>query len=146
MIETILAIQPRATGSSGGTSPDQLVDGLAEKIEEELPELLTKEGSNKEIFHVNKEGLMASLTTFLMQEMDRFNTLLEIIRSSVGELRKAIRGIATMSDELDSMYNSILNNKVPVMWEAKAYPSLKPLASWMENLKERVNEIKEWLL
>lgn len=78
--------------------------------------------------------------------MDRFNSLLEVIRSSSSELRKAIRGIATMSEELDAMYNSILNNKVPAMWEAKAYPSLKPLSSWIENLKERVTEIREWLI
>jgi hypothetical protein len=42
------------------------VDEIAEKIESELPELLTREGSNKEIFHISKEGLMASITIFLL--------------------------------------------------------------------------------
>jgi dynein heavy chain len=44
------------------------------------------------------------------------------------------------------MYNSILDNKVPGMWEAKAYPSLKPLSSWISNLDLRVEFIKNWLI
>jgi len=51
-----------------------------------------------------------------------------------------------MSDELDRMYQSFLNNKVPENWSEIAYPSLKPLASWIENLKERINFFKQWLL
>ena len=40
-----------------------------------------------------------------------------------------------MNDELDSMYFSLLNNKVPKNWEEKAYPSRKGLASWIKDLK-----------
>lgn len=51
-----------------------------------------------------------------------------------------------MSDELDKMYQSFLNNKVPENWSEIAYPSLKPLSSWIENLKERITFFKTWLL
>jgi dynein heavy chain len=30
-------------------------------------------------------------------------------------------------------------------WEIVAYPSLKPLASWMRDLKERVAFMEAWL-
>ncbi len=43
-----------------------------------------------------------------------------------------------MSQELDGMYYNLLNNQVPSAWVKIAYPSLKPLASWMRDLKERV--------
>jgi dynein heavy chain len=43
-----------------------------------------------------------------------------------------------MSSELDETYFCLLNNQVPKMWEKFAYPSLKPLASWIVDLKERV--------
>ena len=39
-----------------------------------------------------------------------------------------------MSAELDMIYNSILENKVPECWKAVSYPSLKSLSSWFENL------------
>ena len=39
----------------------------------------------------------------------------------------------------------MINNKVPDMWASIAYPSLKPLSSWIENLKQRVEVIRAWL-
>lgn len=33
---------------------------------------------------------------------------------------------------------SLLNNKVPDMWSSAAYPSLKPLASWVKDLIARM--------
>ena len=43
------------------------------------------------------------------------------------------------------MYYSLINNQVPKSWEAVAYPSLKPLASWIKDLNERVNFMSLWL-
>ena len=40
-----------------------------------------------------------------------------------------------MSSELDKIYNSILENKVPDSWKAVSYPSLKSLSSWFSNLQ-----------
>jgi len=42
---------------------------LSKKIFEEMPEFLTEQGSNRDLWKANKEGLMASLTTYLLQEM-----------------------------------------------------------------------------
>ena len=50
-----------------------------------------------------------------------------------------------MSDELDLMYKSMLNNKVPDNWSVISYPSLKPLGSWVDNLVERIEFIRKWL-
>ena len=44
------------------------------------------------------------------------------------------------------MYYSLLNNQVPKSWESVAYPSLKPLASWLKDLNERVNFMSQWLI
>jgi dynein heavy chain len=51
-----------------------------------------------------------------------------------------------MSDELDRMYGSLLNNQVPGNWEAAAYPSLKPLASWSKDLTQRIAFMREWMV
>ena len=40
------------------------------------------------------------------------------------------------------MYVSLSLNQVPVVWEKKAYPSMKPLSSWYEDLIQRVNFIR----
>jgi dynein heavy chain len=36
------------------------------------------------------------------------------------------------------MYSALMKNLVPKNWEKIAYPSLKPLASWIEDLIERI--------
>ena len=145
MIGTVLSIQPRVGGGEGGMSSDAFVDDLAEKILAELPEMLTKDNSNKDLWKTNKEGLMESLSTYLLHEIQRFNILLQEIQDSIEEVRKAIKGEVSMSDELNQMYWDMLNNKVPEKWESKAYPSRKPLTSWMENLKERIAFFRKWL-
>jgi dynein heavy chain len=88
---------------------------------------------------------MESLATVLLQEVARFNRLLTVIRSSLEELQKAIKGLVVMSSELDSMYLSMLNSQVPGNWERVAYPSLKPLMSWFRDLLERVEFMEQWL-
>ena len=44
-----------------------------------------------------------------------------------------------MSQELEEMSTSLFINAIPSMWSGKAYPSLKPLASWV-GLKTRARE------
>ena len=39
-----------------------------------------------------------------------------------------------MSSELDAMYQSLLNNLVPALWSSKAYPTLKPLGSFYQDM------------
>ena len=50
-----------------------------------------------------------------------------------------------MSQELDDMYLSLTNGVVPPNWEKVAYPSLKPLTAWFEDLIMRVEFLNAWL-
>lgn len=50
-----------------------------------------------------------------------------------------------MSQALEDMANSLFNNQVPAMWAGKAYPSLKPLASWVIDLRERMVFLHNWI-
>ena len=67
------------------------------------------------------------------------------MRSSLVLLKKAINGFIVMSSELDAMYSSFTNGRVPKNWEKVAYPSLKPLSSWVVDLIHRVDFISHWL-
>ncbi|RYY33074.1 hypothetical protein EON62_04620 [archaeon] len=77
--------------------------------------------------------------------MVRFNGLLRVMRSSLEQLRKAVKGVVVMSSALETMYNSFLFQRVPPAWEAAAYPSLKPLGSWVHDLYERLAALQRWL-
>lgn len=55
-------------------------------------------------------------------------------QTSLDTLHKAIAGLVVMSEEMEKVYNSFLNNQVPSLWSNTAYPSLKPLGSWVKDL------------
>ena len=146
ILSTTLSIQPRDAGkSSGGKGPDEIVDELAASIFEQLPQIMLKSEAAEGTFARDKNGLMDSLSTFLGQEIYRFNRLLGSMKKTLEDLRKAIKGIVVMSNELDKMYTSMLNNQVPENWNKVAYPSLKPLGAWVVDMKERVGFIRKWL-
>jgi len=50
-----------------------------------------------------------------------------------------------MSQELEYMYNSFLSNKVPMNWQKVAYPSLKPLSSWIKDFLDRASFFNTWV-
>ena len=63
---------------------------------------------------------------------------MRVIKNSLEDLKKAINGLILLSDELDSMFYDLLIGKVPKNWQKAAYLSLKPLATWIKDLKLRV--------
>lgn len=50
-----------------------------------------------------------------------------------------------MSDELESLANSLFDNQVPIMWAEKGFLSLKPLSSWTNDLLARINFLQSWI-
>jgi len=106
VVDTILNIQPRVGGSGGGPTPDEMVLVRQKEILETLPELIDKTTGKKELFK-EKNGLLPSLTTVLLLEMEKFNRLLKCMESSLKDIEKAIFGFIVMSETLDSMYISL---------------------------------------
>jgi dynein heavy chain len=79
----------------------------------------------------------------LNQEVQRYNILLEIMKYSLEQLFKGIKGEVVISPELEEMLVSLNQNVVPKAWSF-AYFSLKPLGSWNSDLKERYKFFETW--
>jgi dynein heavy chain len=56
------------------------------------------------------------------------------MRKSLVDLEKAIQGTVVMSMDLEKMFGSFLDSKVPLNWSSVGYPCLKPLGSWFKDL------------
>ncbi|XP_060043693.1 dynein axonemal heavy chain 6 [Erinaceus europaeus] len=145
LISIILEVQPRSSSGGGGKSNDEIVQELVASVRTRVPEKLEMESATESLFVRDPQGRLNSLTTVLGQEVDRFNNLLKLIHTSLETLNKAIAGFVVMSEEMEKVYNSFLNNQVPSLWSNTAYPSLKPLASWVKDLILRTSFVDLWL-
>jgi len=135
----MLSLQPKVS-SGGGKSRDDIVGEAATAL------------AARDFKTFNIDSMSArypltyneSMNTVLVQEAMRFNKLIAIFNRSLADLQKALKGLVVMSGELEAMADSLFSNSVPSLWAKNAYPSLKPLAAWVEDLAERLRFIKSW--
>ncbi len=140
LLETALSLQPRSAGGEGKSWAEQL-DELARDISAKVPKEFDIEKAIIK-FPVRYEE---SMNTVLTQEMIRFNTLISTLQVTLVDVQKAIKGLVVMSAELEAMGNSMVIGRVPQLWARVAYPSLKPLGSWVTDLLARIDFLSvEW--
>ncbi|KAI4500001.1 hypothetical protein M0802_004871 [Mischocyttarus mexicanus] len=138
-LETILNLQPRELSSAIVSVEDTMVRQAQEML------ITLPESFDLIAIQIRYPVLYEeSFNTVLVQEAKRYNTLLKVIKLSLGDLLKALKGLVVMSESLETMAKNISNNKIPKIWQEKGYPSLKPLGAWFIDLKERIKFITKW--
>ncbi|XP_069839891.1 dynein axonemal heavy chain 3 isoform X1 [Dendropsophus ebraccatus] len=140
LFDGVLLTLPRQTTGSGRSS-QEIVEDLARDILNKLPSDFNLEKVMEKYPVIYEE----SMNTVLRQELIRFNRLTEVVRSSLINLGKAVKGQVLMSSELENVFNSMLVGRVPAMWAAKSYPSLKPLGSYVSDLLTRLQFLQDWI-
>ncbi|XP_071165421.1 dynein axonemal heavy chain 2-like [Mytilus edulis] len=138
MFDTLLSLQPTVSLVGSGESREDKVLNLAANIYKQIPDDLDYEGTVK-ILEMDHRPI----NIVLLQEIERYNTLMGIIRTALTNLEQGIKGLVVMTMELENTFQCIFDGRVPPTW-LKAYPSLKPLASWTRDLVVRVEQLSKW--
>ncbi|XP_050066606.1 dynein axonemal heavy chain 3-like, partial [Aphis gossypii] len=137
---TILT-QSQITTGGGDKDTNSKTAELAHNIEKNIPDLF-------DLIEVTKKyptKYEQSMNTVLRQELIRFNKLLSVIKKSLAEVQKAIKGVVVMSSDLEELHTSLFIGRVPVNWINCSYPSLKPLGGYVADLLQRLKFLQDWL-
>ena len=141
LFEDLLLTQAQTGGGgSGGSTTEQKLTEIATDILTKIPEEFDIEAAVEKYPVQYNE----SMNTVLVQEMERFNRLCGVVKTSLLNLQKAIKGLVVMSDALEQVAGSLLIGKVPDLWSKSSYPSLKPLGSYINDLVARLKFLKTW--
>ena len=126
--------------SGGARSNEQIISEVAQNMFSRLPEPIDL-GKVAAKFPVTYSE---SMNTVLLQEMIRYRNLTEVVRESLKNIQKAVKGLVVMSADLEDVSSSILIGTIPKMWASKSYPSMKPLASYFNDLLQRLGFLSKW--
>ena len=76
--------------------------------------------------------------------MEYMNALLESIVTSLEEISQGLQGLLTISEAMEKIIDALSLNRLPVVWNALAYPSKRGLASWLNNLIKRIDQLNSF--
>ncbi|KAK3924935.1 Dynein heavy chain 10, axonemal [Frankliniella fusca] len=126
---------------SAGVTREEYIDNVAKDILERLP-------PQYEVSRVRK-GLEMNITpsvVVLLQELARFNRLIQCMHSTLSSLRKALAGEIGMNSILDNVASSLYNGQLPDEWRRYAPATCKSLGSWMQHFERRNEQYHSWTI
>eukprot|EP00818_Percolomonas_sp_WS_P010914 CAMPEP_0117451678 /NCGR_PEP_ID=MMETSP0759-20121206/9143_1 /TAXON_ID=63605 /ORGANISM="Percolomonas cosmopolitus, Strain WS" /LENGTH=374 /DNA_ID=CAMNT_0005244309 /DNA_START=2270 /DNA_END=3394 /DNA_ORIENTATION=+ len=139
LLRTILEMQPRTLNEDAGEATDQKLRNLITATLDNLPEKYNMDDI--------AEKLGDERTPYqnsFYQECEYMNELLHVIERSFSEVLRGIDGELTISDEMQSIMESLLLNIVPEVWSSVSYPSTRPFDSWLADLHKRCQQLTAW--
>ena len=142
LFRTLMDLQPRDAGatSDAATSPLEVARVV-------LSELLDTYGEaifDLEDIGNSMEGDRGPFQNVLMLELEQMNGLLIEMKRSLSELKLGIDGVLTMTDTMEELRDALFLDRVPGVWARKAWPSLRSLAGWRDDLTRRLTQLNEW--
>ncbi|GAX82307.1 hypothetical protein CEUSTIGMA_g9736.t1 [Chlamydomonas eustigma] len=149
LLDSLFLTLPQDSGSSSG---DAAASGSrsdpADSLSGMVSEILEKLSPDYDLELASRRYPMTyldSMNTVLVQELGRVNVLLKIIRSSLMDLSKAVKGLVVMSGELEKVGTALQGGKVPELWLSRSFPSNKPLGAYIREVGQRCEAFSSWL-
>ena len=142
LLSSVVDTEGGGSSSGGGLSKEQILTNMSQDISDKLPDNFDMEYAQLK-YPVRWEE---SMNTVVCQELIRFNNLLSLVRDSLYNLQKAIKGLVVMSGELDELGSQLFLSRIPVLWKTRSYPSLTPLGSYVTDLQVRLGFFSDWVM
>uniref|UniRef100_A0A0G4GMS7 Dynein-1, subspecies f n=1 Tax=Chromera velia CCMP2878 TaxID=1169474 RepID=A0A0G4GMS7_9ALVE len=142
---TLLQLMP--SGSSGGEEggSGQSPFARAEEVCQNILDAVRDKGFQvEEISKGMLDEEKGPYQNVFLQECEYLTVLIVEMQRSLFELELGFKGELTMSDQMEQLIDSLFYDKIPASWAKRAFPSTRPLASWVKNLVDRYEQMAEW--
>lgn len=118
-------------------------ENFVESLFKEIPEVGFTKNDISPVIYEGKNKLPYAHNMFLLQEMSRYNALIERIHSSTAKIAHFLRTGKPMPHSLEVIYASLAVGQVPE--EFTGYPWNHPVGEWVRNFKARLEYVLNWL-
>jgi dynein heavy chain, axonemal len=135
----LISLQPRTAEGDGGISREDFIARIASDIQTKLPITFDIPRIYKGI------GTPSPTQVVLLQELERWNILVECMLNSLMDLRRALKGEIGMSAKLDELSNALFNGNIPPSWRHLCPQTEKSLGSWMLHFEKRHSQYSNWI-
>jgi dynein heavy chain len=135
----LILLQPRVASSASGFNVEEYKMKTAKDIESKVPP------PTDMLMMKTKFGIDPTPTQIvLLQELARFNLLVDCMAVSLSDLQRALLGEIGMSAKLESLGDSLLNGFLPQMWKRFAPDTDKGLVAWINHFQCRQDQFTSW--
>lgn len=139
----LITLQSTGGASAGGKTVNK--DTFVTEISDSLITLLSKNFEKFDIAKIKKGFVNKSpIDSVLIQELEGFNLLTNKMITTLLELKQALTGEISFNQDIEALSNSLFMGKIPDNWKKLAPETQKNLGNWIEHLKARYKQYKEW--
>ena len=143
LFETLTTLQAGSTALNVSISGEENPATVAGTVASDLLGHLADKGFDMEEIIRSLDEVGPYQNVFL-QEMETLTRVLAEIKRSLQELKQGLRGELTMSESMEQLQLSLCTDSIPSSWRKCSWESRRSLASFWENLEERLGQLEEW--
>ena len=127
-------------GGGGGITREAHIANTARDVQDKVP----KEYDMMAIAKQMGEN-RTPCQIVLLQELERWNILVNFMARKLSDLQKALIGEIGMSDDLDGLGSDLFNGYLPSMFRRYVPDTQKALGGWMDHFVGRMDLYSNWI-
>jgi dynein heavy chain len=136
-----MSIQPKDSNAGGGETREEIVKRMANDLLSKIPDSFDK---NRTKILIAKQGSQKPLSIFLSQEIDRMQSVISAVKSTLSDLKLAIDGTIIMAASLQNALDSLFDAVVPANWAKISWQSAT-IGLWYSEFLTRAAQFHSWL-
>ena len=156
LIKTIMKTRPKESTSNSGLTREEIIQQRAKILLDQITfnypikktkKIISKLSGPK---NLNEKGMAVPLNVFLLQEIQRMNFVLYLVKKTFNDIIEAVDGQIIMTPDIVDSIDAIFDGKVPPIWlydpSGAEISWLKPsFPTWFDSLILRNEQLSKWL-